>query len=250
MFNNIFKKKPQVNIYKLNSTIVVNYQGKTHNIHASDLRFESVSQAYANDQLHLIPELVDLELQFKKKGLTIKDGVVFLNGDALPDALSKRVINFAHSNLSLDTIVKFWENLKQNPSFNSRQMLFRFLEKNGYPLTKDGCFVAYRGVREDFKDVHSNSFDNSVGSICEISRENVDDNPNNTCSHGLHVASWDYARNFGQVRIEVKVNPKDVVCVPNDYNGTKMRVCKFEVLAVTNEMNESEIYEPLSSIGG
>lgn len=31
--------------------------------------------------------------------------------------------------------------------------------------------------------------------------------------------------------MEVKVNPADVVAVPTDYNGTKMRTCRFEVVA-------------------
>ncbi len=109
-------------------------------------------------------------------------------------------------------------------------MLYRFLEHNGHPLTEDGCFIAYRGVTDDFRDCRTRSIDNSVGSVVEMPREQVDDNPNNTCSYGLHVACFNYAEGFGPKLIEVKVNPKDVVCVPEDYEGTKMRVCRYEVV--------------------
>jgi predicted RNase H-like nuclease (RuvC/YqgF family) len=51
------------------------------------------------------------------------------------------------------------------------------------------------------------------------------------------VACFDYAKGFGEKLVEVLVNPADVVCVPVDYNGTKMRVCRFEVVAECQEMN-------------
>jgi len=102
-------------------------------------------------------------------------------------------------------------------------MLYSFLEHNGHPLTEGGHFIAYRGVTEDFKDMHTRTFNNSPGSVCEMPREEVDDNPNNTCSTGLHVASFKYASDFGPKVVEVKINPKDVVAVPVDYNGIKMR---------------------------
>ncbi len=68
----------------------------------------------------------------------------------------------------------------------------------------------------------------------EIDRSKVDDNPNNTCSHGLHVATLSYAQDFASgddKLLDVEVSPSDVVAVPTDYNGTKMRVCRFKVVA-------------------
>jgi bifunctional DNA-binding transcriptional regulator/antitoxin component of YhaV-PrlF toxin-antitoxin module len=65
-----------------------------------------------------------------------------------------------------------------------------------------------------------------------MKRSEVDDDPAVTCSRGLHVAAFPYARDFypnGKM-MEVKVNPMDVVAVPDDYNAQKMRVCKYVVL--------------------
>lgn len=121
--------------------------------------------------------------------------------------------------------------------------MFKFLENNGHPFTEDGHFIAYRSVSEDFKDFHTKSFDNKPGAVCEMPRELVDDNPNNTCSSGLHVASWVYARGFGdegRKLVSVKVDPRDVVCVPTDYNNTKMRVSKFVVVEQVEVPHDDE----------
>jgi hypothetical protein len=171
------------------------------------------------------------------------DGLVHISGVALPNELSKKIVAFRDLELPTKPLLNFWNNLKTNSSYNSRKMLYAFLEHNGHPLTDDGCFIAYRGVTSDFKDCHTRSFDNSIGAICEVPRDSVDDNPNNTCSSGLHVACHSYAHGFGAKLIKVKVNPVDVVCVPVDYNGTKMRVSKFEVLSECENIDTSELYE-------
>lgn len=132
-----------------------------------------------------------------------------------------------------------------------------------YPLTLDdlrkyadtklidaarGNFIAYKRVRESFRDIHSNTMDNSVGALVEVPRNQVDEDSSRTCSHGLHVANWTYAHTqFASsnpetdVMLEVEVNPADVVAIPADYNNAKMRVCKYKVLGVvTTPFDESK----------
>jgi len=239
----------KVNYHILNNSVVLNFDSKTISIKKEDNRFQEVIKCIKENKLDDIPNIVDVSSFFKSRGLEIKDGLIHINNEALPDALSKRVLDFHAEGLPFEPLLKFWDNLKNNPSFNSRQMLYKFLEHNGHPLTDDGCFIAYRGVTDDFKDLHTKTFDNSVGKVVEIARSKVDDNPNNTCSHGLHVACYDYAKSFGPKLIEVKVNPADVVAVPTDYNGTKMRVCKFEVVAVGEKLRTEPLYnEPYEQI--
>lgn len=235
-------KMTKINYIVLNDSIVVNFEGKTMSIKHDDGRYKEVLLAIKENRLSDIPNLVDVKNYFSQNGFEIKDGLLYVDNEALPDALSGRVLDFREQGLPFEPLLKFWENLKANPSFNSRQMLYKFLEHNGHPLTDDGCFIAYRGVTEDFKDCHTRTFDNSVGQVCEVPRASVDDNPNNTCSKGLHVACFDYANGFGAKLIEVKVNPIDVVAVPTDYNGTKMRVCKFEVVAVGEKLRTEPLY--------
>lgn len=251
---NVFKSKESemVNYHVLNNSVVINYDGKTESVHQGDSRYQRILQCIREKRLGDIPEIVE-ENQIDAGGLQTIDGLIHINGEALPYELSNRVMAFKEQELPYEPLIKFWENLRENPSFNSRKMLYKFLEHNGHPITEDGCFIAYRGVTEDFKDRHTKTFDNSVGTTCEMPRTEVDDNPDNTCSAGLHVACYDYAYGFGPKRIEVKVNPKDVVCVPRDYRGTKMRVCKFEVLNVCEGMRDEPLYqidEGAETVGG
>ena len=84
------------------------------------------------------------------------------------------------------------------------------------------------------------------GALVQMKRSEVDDNPNNTCSKGLHAAAYRYAKDFGghHTRLmEIKINPKHVVCVPQDYNGEKMRVCEYIVLQECEKMREDVYYD-------
>lgn len=230
----------------LKSSIVLNYDGKTLTISEDDDRFDKVIVCIRENRLDDIPGIVELERTFEGTGMELRDGVIYEGGQPIPTELNAKILRYKELGLPFDSLLKFWENLKLNPSFNSRTMLYKFLEHNGHPFTEDGCFIAYRGVREDFKDKHTGKFDNSVGATCKIDRSEVDDNPNNTCSHGLHVACFEYAKSFGPQLVEVKVNPRDVVAVPTDYNGTKMRVCQFEVVAIGEFIRNEVIYgQPL-----
>jgi hypothetical protein len=73
--------------------------------------------------------------------------------------------------------------------------------------------------------------DNSPGKIVEMERNAVDDNRDRTCSAGLHFCSQSYLTHFGGEKIViVKINPKDVVSIPSDYNDAKGRACRYEVV--------------------
>lgn len=231
-----------VNYHILNNSIVLNFSGKTLTIASEDKRYGQVLACIKTGDLDRIPMIADNEENLRQAGFEVKDGLIHVDNTPIPEELNQRILSFKDKGLPFQYLLNFWNNLKQNPSYNSRTQLFKFLEHNGHPITKDGCFIAYRGVSDDFKDIHTSTFNNKPGQVCEMQRDLVDDNPNNTCSRGLHVACHDYAKGFGPKTVEVKVNPKDVVCVPTDYNGTKMRVCKFEVIQECAQMRSEDIY--------
>lgn len=231
-----------MNYLVTNKTIVLNFEGRTVALNNEDKRYNDIILAIKENRLDDIPDLLDVETKILRAGFQLVDGLVYKDNAELPKALSDRLIELMDAGLPIDPLLNLWDKLENNPSFNSRKMLYKFLEHNGHPITQDGCFIAYRGVTRDFKDPHTRKFDNSVGSVCEMPRDQVDDNPDNTCSSGLHVACYSYANGFGAVTVEVKVDPRDVVCVPRDYNGTKMRTCKFEVLNVVQNENNDQIY--------
>jgi hypothetical protein len=239
----------EINYTILPKSLVVNYDGKTLTIARDDHRFTKVIKAIKAGDFVAARSIAENDFSFGED-FKVENGELYYQGEKLPRSLGDRVLAFAKDDLPFESLIKFFKKLKQNPSYNSREMLYKFLEHNGHPITPEGNFIAYRGVTADFKDLHTRTFDNSVGSICEMDRNAVDDNPNNTCSAGLHVACHDYANGFGPQLIEVEVNPVDVVCVPTDYNGTKMRVSKFKVLNVCEQERDETIYNQERSFDG
>jgi hypothetical protein len=165
--------------------------------------------------------------------IAIKGGELLFQGEVINNTLSQRILKMVDEGFVLTPMVNFLTNLMTNPSMRVTEQLYAFLEKGKNAITEDGHFLAYKAVREDFKDIHSGTFDNSVGQVVAIPRRKVDENPQVTCSYGLHVCSFDYLPHFahadGHVMI-CKVNPADVVAIPADYNNTKMRVCRYEVI--------------------
>lgn len=239
----------KINYVILPNSLVVNFCGETHTIAKGCSRYNDIIKAIKENNLDLIPQLIKVVNQFTGiPGLEIKDNNVYLDGKILEGIVADRILQFKQENLPFEPLIAFARKLRKNPSYNSRLMLYKFLEHNGHPITSDGNFVAYRGVTSDFKDVHTRTFDNRVGSVCSMPREEVDENPNNTCSSGLHVACYRYAKGFSDTVVEVEVDPQDVVCVPTDYNGTKMRVCKFKVLNICENQRTESLYTTKSSI--
>ena len=69
-----------------------------------------------------------------------------------------------------------------------------------------------------------------------------------TCSYGLHFCSEGYLRHFGGDRVVIlKINPRDVVSIPTDYNNTKGRCCRYEVIGEVgvNPEDEKEFTQPV-----
>jgi hypothetical protein len=167
--------------------------------------------------------------------MTFEAGVVYLDGVELDSngAVVRKILSYAADNLPLEPLMMFFMRLQANPSYRVRKDLLTFLEVGELPISSDGRFLAYKKVRHDFKDLHSGTVNYSVGSKPSMPRNAVDDDPDNTCSCGLHVCSWQYLSQFGSHSDPVVVcaiDPRDVVSIPADYNNTKMRVCAMEVL--------------------
>ena len=178
---------------------------------------------------------MDLVANYAKQleGVSVEGRRLIYNGETLPQVLSDRIKKMQSQGFSVEPLKAFWENLRANPTSSTVNELYQFLEQGVLPITDDGCFLAYKYVREDYKDCYSGKFDNSVGAIVSMKRSEVDGNRNRTCSHGLHFGALSYMpKNSGGKRIMiVKVNPADVVAIPTDYNFTKGRTWKYEVVA-------------------
>lgn len=232
----------RVNWFITDNNVTVNYNGQTHIVKRTDPLAKDLILAIKENRLSDVPNLVSVAqaLENKSKGnVVVKDGDLLIRGVKVPAELARKIQSFVNEGLPYQPLIKFAENLQGNPSFRAVNELFQFLEKNDHPFTENGNFIAYKRVRSDFKDIHSGTFDNSPGTSPEVYRNQVDEDPNRTCSNGLHVANWTYAHTqfashnpTTDIMLEVEVNPADVVAIPTDYNQSKMRVCKYKVLGV------------------
>ena len=201
----------------------------------------------------LIPvrqRLEDLVAKHSKDGFTLTDGVVYRNGLPLNAYMSAKLEAMLDEGWDLKPIANFLNNLDNNPSYRVVEDLYSFLEYGQMPITADGHFLAYKYVNQDYMDAYSGTYDNSPGKICEMPRNKVDEDPDRTCSAGLHVCSYEYLPSYGvscAYRVVIcKINPADVVAIPRDYNNTKMRVSKYLVLADLPE-DHSTTRRPLLS---
>jgi len=239
-------------------TLVI--EGRPHNVSSDNKRFNDIIDVLRERDYEEAKRLVDLASQVvaKSKGrITIKDGVVYgSNGQAIHNALTSRMLQMLELGLEVDPLMLFMERLEKNPSFRSREQLFEFLEACDLPILEDGRFLAYRSVKSDYWDKHTGRSAYSkpykdmdfyeraklpltrgnvtsaiinFETVVSMERTAVDDDPNRTCSHGLHVCSQGYGM-YGDLLLHVAVDPADVVSVPTDYNNAKMRVCKYAVL--------------------
>jgi hypothetical protein len=178
----------------------------------------------------------------RKVVFDMSTGTLTYAGFPVHGVIVDRLIDLANRGVEapVNKLLNFLENLYQNPSNRVIERLYTFLEKGNMPITDDGYFLAYKKVRENYKDVYSETFDNSIGAVVEMPRGLVNDNDDQTCSHGLHFCSYDYLQSFSGKRVMVqKINPKDVVSIPVDYNDTKGRCCKYEVIDEVTEQVES-----------
>lgn len=215
-------------------SITVIVDGESVTISRETALYARVFRAIRDQDWKLVAGLVDRAngLSDASKGaFKVIHGLVHVDGEPMPDSISARVLDFQAKGLPFQVLLDFWANLKRNPSARAKRALFGFLEMAGHPLTEDGCFLAYKKIRSNWKDCHTGTIFNRIGDVVEMDRALVDDDPTRTCSTGLHVASRGYASNFSSGRlIYVKVNPADVVAIPIDYNNEKMRVCRYEVM--------------------
>jgi len=182
-----------------------------------------------------------------KVRVDLEEGKVWYNDTEFHDpAFCERILRLMSEGQDVSYLVNFLNNLGQNPEFRAIMETFKFICQEGMPITPDGCFLGYKGVRDDFYDEWSGTIDNTPdGRRVEYDRAKVCNNPNNSCAQGLHVGSHRYASNWSQRVVLVKVNPKDVVSVPN-HDCEKMRVCGYWILkefGKDRDVLKGEVYD-------
>lgn len=186
----------------------------------------------------------------------VEHGVVTVKGKPLHNTLTKRIVELKQAGLPYDSLVRFLVNLQQNPSQESIDSLFDFLDQGKFGFTDDGCFLGYKGVKHGrvngvdcLVDHYTGTFNMNPGQKHSMPREKVDNNRNEACGAGFHIGTLQHARGFGSAMIVVKCHPKDVVSVPRQ-DTTKLRTCAYEVVHVFEDNHGKELDSPIYKADG
>lgn len=211
------------------------------------------------------------------------DVSVKISGDPAKYAIAERIIKGLSIGEDMNKYKLFMANCQLNPSKIAIEELYQFLQNCNLPITDDGCFLAFKKVDSDFYDLHSHTvphytpdhltkigagpelFKGVYGKRAEVKltcvyesgvqhlqismpREKVDSNRYNLCSSGLHFCSKSYLPKFGWSErakiLIVKINPKDVVSIPPDYNLSKGRASSYVVMSLLSEDLETVFSVP------
>lgn len=242
------------------ATIVI--EGETYPYTSKMPNWEALVLALANGEqseeklLTLINPARGLRIKFQRLSdrLVFRKGKVYFDNDLVDNAITTHITDIINQPDSTDEdykhLVSFMEKLYTNPSKESIEHLFKYVNDHGMTITDEGDLVAYKFVRADYTSVHAGygivngeivqhgNLDNSIGNVLEMPRSKVDINRRQECSTGLHVGSHEYSQWFASQSggaqaghtLRVIVNPRDVVAVPHDHSNAKIRVARYTVI--------------------
>lgn len=223
-----------------NETITVVINGAVHNLVRGTRLSARVLKALRD------PKVSDEKLTAVLTGSTLtpatfdgatcrEDGVLEFAGIEIGAPIVAKFQLFEELGLKQGALIRFLRNLARNPSRRCVTELYSFMEHGNMPVTEDGCFLAYKAIREDWTDKHTGTFVNKVGRTLTMPRNAVCDDPDEGCSKGFHAGSLSYALGFRNVGandrlVIVKINPEHVVSVPKDCSWQKLRTCQYKVI--------------------
>lgn len=200
------------------------------------------------DEIQSIVDKVDEEIDITKVAPTLQNFIIKITNDINVD----------------DNVVlawtKFARKLQRNVDPYIRSQLFNFLNylidtENSLALTPEGNFIGYKGIQKNYLssragngfvdgvEYKNTQIPNKPGTIVSMNRHEVQADPNQTCSFGLHVGSYSYAKGFQPLVVLVEVNPENVVSVPSDYNGQKLRCSEYKVIKEVDKPLTEFLYE-------
>lgn len=225
------------------SGILIFLNGEQYTVAPDHVNYGKIRDALQSKNYTDIPSLVDVVGTVRKwinaeKDFELNGDLIFLNGEPFSNAVTDKVLNMIEAGHNADPLFRFLRKVRLNPSRTAQEELLLFCVANGFMIHEDGDILAYKSVRGNYTDIHSGKFRNAVGDVVTMSRHTVDDRRDVTCSTGLHFASHEYASSWAGAidsvnrRLMVmKINPADVVSIPNDYNNQKGRCARYEVIA-------------------
>jgi hypothetical protein len=250
-------------VIKSNGAVTLYLSGECSTIEQDHPNYSKIVDALKSGNTDKIPNLINISRAVSAYGrglVTVNAGQVFYKGAPVHNTLTERLLKMMSEGFKVDHMLLFLQNLMSNPSFRAVNETYKFLENRGLPITDDGCFLAYKAVRNNYFDIYTGKFaKNTVGAVVKMDRNLVNEDWGVDCAQGLHCGAIDYVVDYGHFvkgqlvpnngnrLVIVKVNPANVVCVPDYAKSSKMRVCEYvvvdEIKDVVKELDKVSVYK-------
>jgi hypothetical protein len=215
--------------------------------------------------------------------VSVRDGILHFDGDPVYNGLATTIQRYNAEGRDGTNLVRFMERLSSNPIAHSREQLFDWVQaQQGLTIDNDGFVIGFKGVysrdsdqdflnketgeplfpldKYPYRSSHSGHgvvdgvevtgyLPMGVGVTVEMPRDEVNHNPRQGCSTGLHVGTFAYAKGYSRsgALLEVRFDPADVVSVPSECGYAKLRCCKYTGVAIHDEVEKNgdlTDYEP------
>lgn len=220
---------------------------KFDTLQASHPTFKQLVRALKRKEWARVPKLLNIAQMIADKSfghVEVKKEGLFYKGTLIDNSLTSRILQMIKEGKPIGHMLRFMDNLFQNPEPFAIHELYDWLNGCKLPITDDGRLTAYKRVRADYKDCYTGTIDNSPGQIVFMKRSDVNPNRTHTCSRGLHFCSVGYIPEYpGDVVMQLALNPKDVVSIPNDYSYTKGRTWMYEVIKEVPKEELSKLFD-------
>lgn len=220
-----------------NGNITVIIDGEPYTASTDHPNYDEIKNAlWENVDSEEMRSLIDIPksvIEYSEGNIEIRDGQVYYNDNLIDNVLTDRILKVKKNGFPFAPMLRFLEKLMSNPSRRAIKELYTFLQHKDLPIDEDGDFLAYKAIRSNWTDKFTGEVSNTVGTVNEIPRNEVDDDFGINCSEGFHVGSMNYVAGYGKANdliVLVKVNPADVVSVPSDSSCQKCRTCRYEVI--------------------
>lgn len=206
-----------------------------------------------------VAKQVALRFQELTDRVKVRGNTVFFDNEPVDGSITNHIVRFLRDPNLGDwrPLVAFLENISANPNDHSRTQLYDWLRVRDFTITDAGEIIGYKGVAGSAGKYHSvnsgtaqvdgvthtGQIPNPVGCVISMPRDQVSHDPGVACHRGLHVGTFEYAGSWARgAMLEVAVNPRDVVSVPTDARGEKIRVARYKVLRVIEKPETSPLY--------
>ena len=241
-------------------SVTLMYRDNTRKYDQTDELYTAVKNACLHEDcaflLRLVKPIDYINENIPEFTVDVTKLVVTVNGVEFPYQYSNLIINEMNKDIhnkqnpDLQNLMNFFARCVQHHIGTDVVIqMYEFLKHNDIVILPDGSIQGWKYLyKQDdiYLDDFSKTIVNAEGSYVSMPREQVDSDPNRLCSKGLHTGAWDYVKDHISIA-KVIVNPEDVVSVPVDYAGMKLRCCKYYIHEILdNPTSPKDFVKPIT----